>query len=179
MILAMTEAGTSTVFGNSGQQHHRSVPIHNSFLPVSPTTIISPLSSLTRNDRSVSTSSHHSAKRSRDSESESSLEGTIVQLSSAPVDNSPFYPSAQFQPCPENAKKTRSITYAAPRKVSNSLLSSMGSLASSAQDSHTNSLCVPFRQRLSSSKLDEYFQQGHHDSMEIEAAETRPRSMSF
>jgi len=79
------------------------------------------------------------------------------------------------------SKRTRDISYIAPRKIPNTFTSAVGSLAVSSMGSGGGTLDrnrrVSFRRQLSGSKV-ESFLGGDHDAMDVET-ETRPRSMSF
>jgi hypothetical protein len=99
---------------------------------------------------------------------------------------------------PSSNKKSRGNAYIASRPVTKSFNSTMGSLvgltpcistnASSTSTSSSVTACasnlsnnpnlrVHMRRQLSGSQLDPFL--GDHDDMEVEAADSRPRSMSF
>jgi hypothetical protein len=84
-----------------------------------------------------------------------------------------------------NSKKSRVNTYIAPRAAAKpSLIATLGSLVggptgatgAASSKSHPN-LRVHLRKQLSGGQLDPFL--GDHDSMDVETAENRPRSMSF
>jgi hypothetical protein len=119
------------------------------------------------------------------------------------IDNT-YYQHAEMQPpaLPQSSsKKSRANDYIASRPVTKSLVSTMGSLvgpnpsvstssrslgtgtSSSATASASNlssnpNLRVHMRRQLSGGQLDPFLG-GDHDEMDIEPADSRPRSMSF
>jgi hypothetical protein len=150
-------------------------------------------SSFARSLSSSTGSSDHSTKRSRDDLSEaSSLDGDTFDLSNSGHGNTypsscmvpSMYPAAssssyhQSQQC--TTKKTRPNTYIAPRKVSHTFLSSMGSLAACTGTIIQGQPCftynnnkndtaatasshrVPHRRQLSASKLDPFLSRHSH-----------------
>ena len=113
-----------------------------------------------------------------------------------------YYQHAEMQPpaLPQSSsKKSRANNYIASRPVTKSLISTMGSLvgpphsvmtssrststSSSATTSASNlssnpDLRVHLRRQLSGGQLDPFLG-GDHDEMDVEPADSRPRSMSF
>lgn len=95
------------------------------------------------------------------------------------------------------AKKQRPNGYIAPKQIPDSftsrvgshlvvggnMRSSTGTSSMSAAGSHHPNDQVPklvnFRRQLSSGKIECFLNGDNHDSMDVETAETRPRSMSF
>lgn len=81
-------------------------------------------------------------------------------------------------------KKTRNNSYKPPQKVPTSFTSQVGSFAVSQfagykRDQATSSTkTVGLRRQLSSSKIEEFLSSGD-DAMDIDAEQTRPRSMSL
>ncbi|GKY93924.1 hypothetical protein MPSEU_000359300 [Mayamaea pseudoterrestris] len=142
-----------------------------------------------------------STKRGRDSFSESTVDGDDDDMFDE--DFSDVVPSACYVVEEGTMKKTRQNSYVAPRKVSDSFLSAMGSIAAAStattnaltkdanQDSATAMNRVPVRRQLSASKLDPFLsftsrQDSFHgnvagndcSNMDVDES-TRPRSMSF
>lgn len=142
--------------------------------PLTPTGVhfVSPDSGA--NTHSISAVSDHSIKRFRnDSESSDVSSYSICQ------------PAQQ-----QATKKSRGNAYVAPRKVPKSFVSEVGSLAAAtvAQDTRglnstgtstlgSSMMRVHLRRQLSGGKLDPFL--GDHDAMDVDASDSRPRSMSF
>jgi hypothetical protein len=77
---------------------------------------------------------------------------------------------------PTMAKRARSFNYRVPHTIPTTLISTMGTLATTTTTSSSN-LRVHLRKQLSGSKMEQFL--GNHDAMDVEPVETRPRSMSF
>ena len=159
---------------------------------------VSPHCSVTSGNRSLtsslsSTASEYShSKRSRDS-SESTLDGDFFDLQQAipAVCSLPTMTDVrQEDQSSSPTKRNRPNTYIAPRKVPQTFLSAMGSLANNSTRPADSSgfQRVPMRRQLSASKLDPYLSRhSHHggdnnmmlDDTDMDMEATRPRSMSF
>jgi hypothetical protein len=114
-----------------------------------------------------SQSSGGSQKRGR-GEDEGPSEPTFVQVAIHTALEAPAPPSS-------TPKKSRPNSYEAPRVIKASILTAMGSLVGGVQGDSNSS--VPMRRRLSGGALEDYI--GGHDNMEMDTADSRPRSMSF
>ena len=131
-------------------------------------------SSAASNATSDSTSFTSTEKRGRgehDETTNSCQDGRSIQTPSVGYEESPVISSTP-------QKKARSSTYEAPRAVKTSILTAMGTLASSGAPGTIPGGSVPLRRRLSGGHLEEFM--GTQDlNMEMDTSESRPRSMSF
>jgi hypothetical protein len=118
-----------------------------------------------------SQSSGGSQKRSR-GEDEGPSQPVFVQV---PIPTTQAAPHAPPEVSSVTPKKFRTCSYKKPRTVRPSILSAMGSLVGGGHGDANSS--VPVRRRLSGGHLEEYI--GGHDTMEMDTADSRPRSMSF
>jgi hypothetical protein len=114
-----------------------------------------------------SQSSDGSQKRGR-GEDEGPSQPTFVKVAMHTAPEAPAPPSAA-------PKKSRPNSYVAPRVVKPSILTAMGSLVGGVQGNSFS--IVPMRRRLSGGALEDFI--GGHDNMDMDTADSRPRSMSF
>jgi hypothetical protein len=98
---------------------------------------------------------------------------------SGPLENPPSFYEETPVICVSSQKKARSSNYVPPRAVKKSILTAMGTLATTnGPPGAISGGSVPLRRRLSGGHLEEFM--GTHDqNMEMDTADSRPRSMSF